>query len=576
MHGTMGISVSKQHYGNSTTDAIGAESRDCPSQEERRAIEKILDTAYYLKQNPDLKAEQMDPVFHFYHFGWRENRNPSPFFDVQFYLNAYPDVAAAGINPVIHYVWNGAQEGRLPRRPLDSLRKRLETAVSPRRNIAAWASAACKGPALSIGELEHILCSAASNAGLVVSFSHDDYLNYYGGVQNVIGEEQQALNKKGWNYLHVAPTNPLPILSDETSANTFSISLRINGEQVGLASFRELTNAVSLLRKRNDALECIVHHLLGFSPELIDDFLSKAGFDQPVFWIHDFFSICPNYVLMRNNLTFCGGPDPESGGCRICCYGAERKEHFQRINRLFQKVVPRILAPSWTALELWKASGGLQHQRADVVPLARLVRAPQAKSRTSEEPLRVGFTGALAFHKGWEVFEELACRHVNDDRYLFFQLGYLGEAEILPANVRHESVNVSRENCNDMVEAVAKMRIDLIVNWSLWPETFCFTALEGLAGGAFVAARASAGNVWPLIEANAPDQGRAIYSRRQLFDLFQNGEIRNIVRNANCRYGTIMRGKGTADWPSWISSKKALSVPRIIGSNQHPDEMINQ
>jgi hypothetical protein len=566
--------VPEQRDSNFAMGISNHEGEASPSQEERRAIEKILDVTYYLQQNPDVKAAQMDPVIHFCHYGWKEKRNPSPFFDVQYYLKANPDVAATGINPVFHYVLYGEKEGRRPSRPLDSLRKRLEAAVSPRKTISEWEAAACKGPALSADELEKILLPSTSEARLIISFSQDDYINNFGGVQNVVSLEQHAFNKRGWKYLHVAPAKPLPLLADETSADIFKVSLRINGEQLGLATFQELIQAASSVTKRDVPVECVVHHLLGFSPELVGEFLRKTGLDQPIFWIHDFFSVCPNYVLMRNNVAFCGCPDPDSGACRICCYGTERKEHLQRIQSMFRKINPKILAPSQAALKLWKASALLQYQTADVVPLARLVRAPHPKFGARNNPLRIGFTGALAYPKGWDVFEELAYRHVNDERYLFFHLGRLKETDMLPVNIRHRSVNVNRESRNDMVEAVAQMRIDVIVNWSLWPETFCFTALEGLAGGAFVVARASAGNVWPLIEANAPDQGCAVGNRTQLFDLFQNGEIQKLVNNANCRYGILIRGNGTADWLSRIHSEKSFPIPPMFYSNQLTGEQI--
>jgi hypothetical protein len=572
----MSCQIPERQYSASAADAPAYEGKAYPSQEERLAIDKIFDPAYYLQHNPDVKAAKMDPALHFFRHGWREGRNPSPLFDVQFYLNSYPDVAAAGINPAIHYVWSGSSEGRLPQRPLDLLRRRLETAVSPRQNIASWADAACKSSALPVGELERILLSTEPGAGLIISFSHDDYLNHYGGVQNVIGEEQQALNKQGWRYLHVAPADPLPILSDETSSSIFKVSLRINGEQLGSAVFEELISATSALRKRNGTVECVVHHLLGFSPELIGDFLSKTGLEHPIFWIHDFFSICPNYMLLRNNVDFCGGPDPDSGACRLCCYGTERKTHLQRIRILFQKSNPIILAPSRTSLELWKSSGRFQHRMADVVPLARLVRAEHGKFCNRNYPLRVAFTGARCFHKGWEIFEELAYRHANDDRYLFFQLGLPNISDTLPTRICNKPVTVGRKNRNAMVEEVAKTRIDLIVNWSLWPETFCFTALEALAGGAFVVARADSGNVWPVIEANAPDQGCVVKDKTRLFDLFQSGEIPNIIRNANCRYGILMLGKGSADWLSQIHSQKTFFVSDAACGNLPSAEKMAQ
>jgi hypothetical protein len=99
-----------------------------------------------------------------------------------------------------------------------------------------------------------------------------------------------------------------------------------------------------------------------------------------------------------------------------------------------------------------------------------------------------------------------------------------------------------------MVEAVAEARIDVVVSWSLWPETFCYAAHEALAGGAFVVTRTGAGNVWPAIVANAPGQGCVIDGEAELFALFEGDGLRTAVEAAPRSRGALLSGRGTADW----------------------------
>ena len=110
------------------------------------------------------------------------------------------------------------------------------------------------------------------------------------------------------------------------------------------------------------------------------------------------------------------------------------------------------------------------------------------------------------------MFEELALHLADDPRYIFFQLG-VPAGPALPENIRNIPVRVDAERRDEMVEAVAEARIDIVVSWSLWPETFCFMAYEALTGGAFVVARAGSGNVWPAVMANAADQGCVLRTR---------------------------------------------------------------
>ena len=73
-----------------------------------------FDSAYYLKQNPDVAAAGLDPYMHFITYGWKEGRAPDAFFDVNYYQQQNPDVAASGINPLLHYRLYGFREGRDP------------------------------------------------------------------------------------------------------------------------------------------------------------------------------------------------------------------------------------------------------------------------------------------------------------------------------------------------------------------------------------------------------------------------------------------------------------------------------
>jgi O-antigen biosynthesis protein len=74
----------------------------------------VFDPTYYLERNPDVAEAQVDPLKHFCEFGWRERRDPSPFFSVTRYLDANLDVLNAEVNPLLHYILHGEKEGRSP------------------------------------------------------------------------------------------------------------------------------------------------------------------------------------------------------------------------------------------------------------------------------------------------------------------------------------------------------------------------------------------------------------------------------------------------------------------------------
>ena len=73
---------------------------------------QFFDKKWYLAQNPDVAAQKISAAKHYYKYGWKEGRNPSPYFDGNDYLERYPDVRAADRNPLVHYLLNGKYENR--------------------------------------------------------------------------------------------------------------------------------------------------------------------------------------------------------------------------------------------------------------------------------------------------------------------------------------------------------------------------------------------------------------------------------------------------------------------------------
>ena len=77
-----------------------------------RIVSTAVDQAFYRAINPELARPGFDPVRHYLEQGWREGRDPAPWFSVARYLEIHPDIAATGEEPLTHYLRVGAREGR--------------------------------------------------------------------------------------------------------------------------------------------------------------------------------------------------------------------------------------------------------------------------------------------------------------------------------------------------------------------------------------------------------------------------------------------------------------------------------
>jgi len=79
--------------------------------EAHRVIAPAFDPDFYRATYTDLPAD-MAPLWHYRMTGWREGRDPAPWFSVDGYLAAHPDVASAGVEPFWHFLSHGRHEGR--------------------------------------------------------------------------------------------------------------------------------------------------------------------------------------------------------------------------------------------------------------------------------------------------------------------------------------------------------------------------------------------------------------------------------------------------------------------------------
>lgn len=80
--------------------------------EVHRVISTAVDGAFYRAVNPDLADSGLDPIRHYVLSGWREGRDPAPWFSTRAYVEANPEVVKAGWNPLHHYLTLGRREGR--------------------------------------------------------------------------------------------------------------------------------------------------------------------------------------------------------------------------------------------------------------------------------------------------------------------------------------------------------------------------------------------------------------------------------------------------------------------------------
>ncbi|MFZ3070593.1 MAG: hypothetical protein WA110_05685 [Anaerolineaceae bacterium] len=373
------------------------------------------------------------------------------------------------------------------------------------------------GKKLSAAQLREALINKMPHEAYTIVLSQDDYLNNVGGVQLKIADEQAAANQKGGSYLHIHPYAARQTLVFEDHP---VLGVNLNGERIGFVDQNALIEVMEgLTTKRVSTVS--IHHTMGFNLDFVQWLIKAANTEQVFFWLHDFFSLCPSYFLLRNNIAYCGAPDISSNACQICAYGALREKQQQAFTTLFQNNRIEIVAPSEFTLSLWKEKFPVKGVPGKVRPHAALVWKESSPRQISGSPLRIAFVGFPVFHKGWNTWLRLTKQLRDDPRFEFYLFSSMRRAS---RNYKQITVAVTKQDRSKMSRVLRDNHIDVAFLWSICPETFSFTLYESLAAGCYVLTCRDSGNIQYYLREH-PVQGQVVESEKALFELFSGGGI---------------------------------------------------
>lgn len=213
---------------------------------------------------------------------------------------------------------------------------------------------------------------------------------------------------------------------------------------------------------------------------------------------HDYFYICPNWLLVDATGRFCKIPT-DINDC-LNCIGSSNGAEYMRFypNELhditlwrktasaFLKDAVSVICFSESSREYFVRALG-EGPRLNVREHA--VNEPfksswQLRGTHTEEITNVGVIGAIGAHKGMDILWELT--ELPDFKKSRFNLVLIGNTSVVEGGFRSRrkrlTVHGSYE-LEDLPALLEKYSISIVLIPSIWPETFCFTASEAMVLG---------------------------------------------------------------------------------------------
>lgn len=346
---------------------------------------------------------------------------------------------------------------------------------------------------MSTDALGSALNASLAHPRFALAISHDSIQVFTGGIQTVIHDERARLGELGISQLHVCPLKMIQGLSDDS--RELPLLITADGKAIGVANTPQLIEA---LARRGGCQSIQVHHTINWNLDLLGRLLDSLPSAPKFFWLHDYYTVCESYNLLRNDRAFCFAPPLSSNSCEICKHGPGRARHLPAYKDFLGRWPFTFLVPSQIAASIWLKAYPEYKERLEIAPIYRLEPTSQPNPRTSatERKIRIAFPGISWDYKGWSHWRKLADVLWHNPNYELIHLGQITEEfqhSYLPERFRE--IKSTAQNTQALADAFVEEQIDIVFYCPIWYETFSLIAHEAHATGCWTLTIQDSGNV---------------------------------------------------------------------------------
>lgn len=334
----------------------------------------------------------------------------------------------------------------------------------------------------------------------VLSIAYNNYQTGIGGVDKAIIAQKEKLYDKQISYLFLFP-QLARIKKQYIVAHLWEVIA--DDKNLGLFTSKELIiKLLDLQKKGYQVVDVIIHHMLNvYFPDLYFLLDSISGKIQMV--IHDYYTICPQYFLLKNDQKFCGREGYQENKCRSCKYYPAVKEHMKNMVQFFNDYKERLqlIFPSEYTERLWSIAYPRIKLEKRVIPHLQLYGEYTGNRRRIAEldRIKIAYIGQQLYLKGWNVWKKIYNKGLLEKKYISYYLGMGDKHRFAEKNIK---VSFQKTGKDAMVQALRKQKIDCVILWSIYPETYSYTYYECLAANVFVITNVESGNIAAMVEKN--------------------------------------------------------------------------
>jgi len=200
--------------------------------------------------------------------------------------------------------------------------------------------------------------------------------------------------------------------------------------------------------------------------------------------IHDYFSICPSYVLLNDRGKYCGIPDiEECSGCinnnKLEFITTDYKDikNWRNVWREILELSDDIICFSNSSKEIIKrAYPFIKDDKFSIVAHKVDYISPIKIDKGERNILRIGIIGYITLHKGSKIIKSII-DIIEEKKLKNIRIIIIGE--IADQSINSSNVTITGQYKKDnLMELVKEKQIDIFLIPSICPETFSYTTEE--------------------------------------------------------------------------------------------------
>ncbi|MFD1884905.1 hypothetical protein [Paenibacillus wenxiniae] len=424
-----------------------------------------------------------------------------------------------------------------------------EVERNTRKRCRRWAKRLLQGYTIRRERHAH---SASLNDRLpykqyALMFSHTNYLESMGGTEKYIHEQVSHLSESNIGIIQIYPGQRYLFL--DMKEDTY-YGVVVGNQFRGFYSIREIAAWLSSIHPR--LVHMYTHHLLNWQNRDYRMLLQQVETDvllPHTFFMHDFFAVCSSYHMMYESRIshnvqkvqerYTCIPDiiatagQSASICQSCIHGTVLKEWRQALEPTLLQV-DRVIVPSEFVRETVIAvypemQSKLLVQEHLIFDNQKVVTKPKPDHRK----IRLAYLGYRMDNKGWSTWERL---YQDDALSRLYEFHHIGSQEHYSNQVIHHRYSFLREGTMGASNLLITQDIDLVVLWSIVPESYSYTLQEAIAAGIPVLTSPISGNIAATIDAH-PEIGKVFSDEQELKAfLLDSDYVRAYVAGERARY----------------------------------------